>query len=691
MAFNNYDHIFTTSTLCIIVIFLYLMSCCHSCDSGTCLEKSHSMVCTTGNEECSTPFVCRSDKNNINRCLCAVNNYYTSSTTSCTSVTQLQVQSPSVQSRTTSSIYITWTVNSQNPANVNYKIQAGSSSPVTAGSNGGNATGLSPGQQYNLLIISTLPADMYYPDLTTNVSVTFLTSKLHGQDCSADFDCDNQFSCVDYKSGGKKCLCKDGFYYYTGTSKCTSITQLQVQSPSVQSRTTSSIYITWTVNSQNPANVNYKIQAGSSSPVTAGSNGGNATGLSPGQQYNLLIISTLPADMYYPDLTTNVSVTFLTSKLHGQDCSADFDCDNQFSCVDYKSSGKNCLCKDGFYYHTGTSKCTSITQLQVQTPSVQSRTTSSIYLTWSVDSGIPTNVNYKIQAGSLTSLAASSTRGNATGLSPGQEYNLRIISTLPADSYYPDLSTSVSVTYWTSNTYAGHCSDSTSDCDVGTKCITPFTTANTLCFCDIYQNYATDNFRCLSLSSLQVKNVQWTVGTHSINFTWSTTNVLRANATYAIIYAANSNTLLNTFSGATGASLTNLVTGTKYSLRIRSELPSDNYYNSLSFIGDVLDIVTYPGKPGYVYNVTQLSNTTTNGPYEYIIYFGASEGNVASYTFVIKNNTGLVDTLSNTTPSVVSNKLTPARIYSYEITAQNTVGNVSETTTGTFSTYASRK
>ncbi|XP_059146516.1 uncharacterized protein LOC131934495, partial [Physella acuta] len=85
MAFNNYDHIFTTSTLCIIVIFLYLMSCCHSCDSGTCLEKSHSMVCTTGNEECSTPFVCRSDKNNINRCLCAVNNYYTSSTTSCTS------------------------------------------------------------------------------------------------------------------------------------------------------------------------------------------------------------------------------------------------------------------------------------------------------------------------------------------------------------------------------------------------------------------------------------------------------------------------------------------------------------------------------------------------------------------------------------------------------------------------------
>ncbi|XP_059178517.1 uncharacterized protein LOC131957765 [Physella acuta] len=138
-----------------------------------------------------------------------------------------------------------------------------------------------------------------------------------------------------------------------------------------------------------------------------------------------------------------------TMKVHSQECSTDFDCEELFSCIDYKNSGKKCLCRDGLYY-TQTSGCTPITQLQVQTPSVQSRTTSSIYITWSINAGIPANVNYKIQVGSLAPITASSTGGDVTGLSPGQQYTLWIVSTLPANSYYPDLNTNVSVAFWTS-------------------------------------------------------------------------------------------------------------------------------------------------------------------------------------------------------------------------------------------------
>ncbi|XP_059177896.1 receptor-type tyrosine-protein phosphatase eta-like [Physella acuta] len=552
----------------------------------------------------------------------------------------------------------------------------------------------------------------------------------HGATCNATDICAANLTCTNYTSESlNHCLCNQSDYFVSNNS-CVSVDTLKVSAVKVAVQGTNFITLSWTANNPYNKNVSYYMNTSNQS-VLANATGGTIQNLLSGQSYKIKIVSSL-SETYYPTMTTfeqydnaktmaryNESCSSTTicetgtqclnsfclckdteyrlnnlchpKKNHGDECNRTEECFTQFECKSYQNSNKHCLCANNNYHTSSNNSCTSATQLQVKNPSVQRRTTSSMYITWSVNTGIPANVNYKIQAGSITSLTANSSGGNITGLSPGLQYTLWIISTLPAESYYPELNTNVSITYWTSNTYAGSCSDSTSDCVPGTTCLKPFNSSNTksLCLCDSSNSYATDDHTCLSLSNLQVGDVTWTTETHSINFNWSTKHILRANATYAIINSTNSNTLVNTSSGATVASLTNLVPGTKYSLRIRSELPSDSYYNSLSFTGDVLDIVTFPAKPGKVYNVTQLSNTTTNGPYEYIIYFGASEGNVANYTFVIKYNGSVVDTLINSTPSVVSNKLTPARIYSYEITAKNTAGNVSEITTDTFSTSAS--
>lgn len=65
------------------------------------------------------------------------------------------------------------------------------------------------------------------------------------------------------------------------------------------------------------------------------------------------------------------------------------------------------------------------------------------------------------------------------------------------------------------------------------------------------------------------------IGTYSINYTWTSGNVKRANATYEIV-VTNLNKTVN--GSATGGSVTDLVPGTKYTIKIVTNLPQDNYY-----------------------------------------------------------------------------------------------------------------
>uniref|UniRef100_UPI00398EAA5C receptor-type tyrosine-protein phosphatase H n=1 Tax=Pristiophorus japonicus TaxID=55135 RepID=UPI00398EAA5C len=261
------------------------------------------------------------------------------------------VSALSVMGRTTDSLTITWTTpTDRNASDYTYNITVASvtgsftqTNSTGAGMKAFNVTGLKPGEQYNLRVVSVTP------EKTTSVP-----AKMKGT---------------------------------TNPSP--------VSAPSVISSTADSLEIKWTApNDTRARDYTYNVTVTSvMGAFTQQYSTGpeetmfNVTGLEPGEQYNLRVESVTP------EITTSVPVEV-----------------------------------------QGTTNPSPVSAL-----SVMGRTTDSLTITWTT----PTDRNasdytYNITVASVTgsftqtnSTGAGMKAFNVTGLKPGEQYNLRVVSVTP--------------------------------------------------------------------------------------------------------------------------------------------------------------------------------------------------------------------------------------------------------------------
>ncbi|XP_055889532.1 prion-like-(Q/N-rich) domain-bearing protein 25 isoform X2 [Biomphalaria glabrata] len=173
-------------------------------------KHSHTFICSTS-EDCTSPYVCRSERIITKKCLCPSDMYFITSNCLNQSTVQAVVSSSSIVK--TDSILLKWTTQIR-ISNFSFTVEWEGHNVAT------NASelyidGLSPGHVYSFTITTNIPADDYYNNKSIQSNVSMVTKQVPGSECSNYYECSDETSCV---SG--YCICLYQYYLNKISKTC---------------------------------------------------------------------------------------------------------------------------------------------------------------------------------------------------------------------------------------------------------------------------------------------------------------------------------------------------------------------------------------------------------------------------------------------------------------------------------------
>ncbi|XP_041378785.1 receptor-type tyrosine-protein phosphatase eta-like, partial [Gigantopelta aegis] len=368
---------------------------------------------------------CSSDDNTANVCRCAAGFYRT--TTTCTSITSLQVTDLRLQSSTLNSLTVNWNPPSDTTADYKYVVTWTSgpgSADVTKGTNMKEITGLQPGTEYSITVTTHIT---YRTQKTAPPLFTAKTKYTFGQACQATSECgEPNTDCSSDDNTANVCRCADGFYRTTTT--CTSIISLQVTDLRLQSSTLNSLTVNWKPPLDTTADYKYVVTWTSgpgSADVTKGTNMKEITGLQPGTEYFITVTTHIT---YRTQQTAPPLFTAKTKDKVGQPCYNTSDCgEPNTDCSSDNNAAKVCRCAAGFYRTT--TSCTSITNLKVTDLELQMSTHNSLTVNWQPPRDTTPDFKYVVTwtpGDGRTDVTKGTNMKKITGLQPGTEYAITV-------------------------------------------------------------------------------------------------------------------------------------------------------------------------------------------------------------------------------------------------------------------------
>ncbi|CAL1541472.1 unnamed protein product [Lymnaea stagnalis] len=399
----------------------------HDSTTKTCkARKSYGSFCTSS-EPCETYLTCVSGI-----CNCSSASYYHDSTTK-TCKAKLSYNS-------VCNIYSSENQCQSNLACVNSRCTCSSSQYYDSGSNscrsrksyGSFCTSSEPCETYLTCVsgICNCSSASYYHDSTTKTCKAKLSYNSVCNVYSSENQCQSNFECVN-----SRCTCSSSQYYDSGFNLCRSRTS----HGSSCSSDTCVPYLTCLSGMCQCSSNHYHDDAGKS--CTPKSHfGGNCTN----QSQCLGNVNCINKQcVCTPEQFYNPASILCQNKLESKAvCNASIDgmCRGpNLQCLPDVHVTPRCLCKEDMYEYLGS--CLLLQEIKVSWPTAGRRTTDTIELRWTPNrnGAIVTYQSIATPLGSPQDVRRYDARNygiNVTGLQPGLEYNITILTITSPDNFY---------------------------------------------------------------------------------------------------------------------------------------------------------------------------------------------------------------------------------------------------------------
>ncbi|XP_055887507.1 receptor-type tyrosine-protein phosphatase eta-like isoform X3 [Biomphalaria glabrata] len=275
---------------------------------------------------------------------------------------------------------------------------------------------------------------------------------------------------------------------------------------------------------------------------------------------------------------------------YGDHCNQSTICEDKLIC---NGSPSKCLCNvtSEFFWQNG---CQPLVKIAVPIQDISVSTSTSITLNWKLLQDYD-GVTFFIQTDNGVNIPALSTGGSSgatiSNLIPGSKYNFTILSVPPVDNYTTYNNASVAYDgIWTSAVYGNVCKaeNNLPECVAGLTCgvSSLSNNLNALCLCNESQFWSSGCIEIVKIAVL-IQNILVSTTTTSITLNWKLLQDYDG-VTFFIQTDHGVNIPALSTGGSSGATISNLIPGSKYNFTILSVPPVDNYttYNNASVAYD---------------------------------------------------------------------------------------------------------
>ncbi|KAK3788227.1 hypothetical protein RRG08_006035 [Elysia crispata] len=269
----------------------------------------HSGGCSVQGDVCgATGTTCQKDKNGEERCLCAADNFWNATSSSCENISNLQVNITGLTS-TLSEVTLFWSQpNEYSSLALAYKVTPSTDASDSVTTTSATLKGLKSGTTYKFNVTTVLQGDNFYNERTTTVVSEEIKTKIdHLGGCSVQGDCGaTGTTCENDKNRDERCLCAADNFWNAMASSCENKNNLKVSNLNWTSKVNSA-NLSWTQPLQTLNLSLTYIVSGGGSPDARIPTGVLVRNLIAGTAYNFSVQTVLAANKYYDNMTTDAA------------------------------------------------------------------------------------------------------------------------------------------------------------------------------------------------------------------------------------------------------------------------------------------------------------------------------------------------------------------------------------------------